>query len=263
MHSIGMAAVNGNNSIVLYGKSIANFRAAYAATHESVKSHSSTIVSMQGQLQAMQQFCMALQQQHPPQHLRTAAATAWQSWFLSHNTPVGTGRGYPALAYQQPTATEHHLQPFMPFKKCNNWDYCSKHGGDIPNTHTSSTCRHPGPLHNPSATRANTMGGLTAGLHKTILPSASGHTPPLLQQQRAPATAMWQQPPPPMNITSLMAAMRPTMPMMPPVLYQALYHISQQFGLNPPAVAPPAPPAPQPGTMMMPYYVQNQQPPPF
>jgi hypothetical protein len=66
-----------------------------------------------------------------------------------------------------------------------------------------------------------------------------------------------------MNITSLMAAMRPTMLMMPLVPYQALYHVSQQFGPNPPFDAPPTTPVPQQGTMMMPYYVQYQQPPPF
>jgi hypothetical protein len=107
------------------------------------------------------------------------------------------------------------------------------------------------------------MGGLTAGLHKMILPSAAGRAPPPPWQQRAPATARWQQPPPPMNITSLMAAMRPTMPMMPPVPYQVLYHVSQQFGPNPPFTAPTATPVPQQDTMMMPFYAQYQQPPPF
>ncbi len=264
MHGYGMVAVNKNDSVVSYGESIANFGTVYAATHKSIKSHSSTIASMQGQLQAMQQFCMVLQQQQPPpttyalpqqQHGRHGS--------LCCNTPGGASRDYPALAYQQPTTVECHLQPFAPFKKFNNWNYCSTHGGDIHNTHTSGTCHHPGPLHNPSATRANTMGGSTVGLHKTILPSAPRHAPPLLRQQRAPATATWQQPPPPMNITSSMAVMHSMMPMMPPVPYQVLYHVSQQFGPNPPATMPPAPPVPQPGTMMMPYYAQYQQPPSF
>jgi hypothetical protein len=65
MHGYSMAMVNNDDSIVLYGESIVNFGTAYAATHESVKSHSLTIASMQGQLRAMQQFCMALQQQQP------------------------------------------------------------------------------------------------------------------------------------------------------------------------------------------------------
>jgi hypothetical protein len=66
-----------------------------------------------------------------------------------------------------------------------------------------------------------------------------------------------------MNITSLMAAMRPTMPVMPSVPYQALYHISQQFGPNPSFAMPPTTPMPQQGTVTMPYYVQYQQPPFF
>jgi hypothetical protein len=77
MHGYGMAAVNDNNSVMSYGKSIANFGADYAARHKSVKAHSSTIASMQGQLQAMQQFCMVLQQQQtppPPMHRSSNSA---------------------------------------------------------------------------------------------------------------------------------------------------------------------------------------------
>jgi hypothetical protein len=65
MHGYGIAAVNNDNSVILHGKLIANFGSMYAATHESVKSHSLRIVLMQGQLRAMQQICMALQQQQP------------------------------------------------------------------------------------------------------------------------------------------------------------------------------------------------------
>jgi hypothetical protein len=38
MHGYGMATVNDDDSVVLYGESIANFGAAYTATQESVKS---------------------------------------------------------------------------------------------------------------------------------------------------------------------------------------------------------------------------------
>ncbi len=66
MHGYGMAAVNDDNSVPSYGELIANFGAKYAATQESVKSQGATIASMQGQMQAMQQYCMALGQQPPP-----------------------------------------------------------------------------------------------------------------------------------------------------------------------------------------------------
>jgi hypothetical protein len=66
MHGYGMAAVNNDDSIILYGESVANFGAVYAATQEMVKTQGSTIALMQSQLQAMQQYCMAQQQQPPP-----------------------------------------------------------------------------------------------------------------------------------------------------------------------------------------------------
>jgi hypothetical protein len=62
MHGYGMAAVNNNDSVALYEDSIANFGAAYAAAQETVKSQGMTIASMQGQMQAMQQYCTALGQ---------------------------------------------------------------------------------------------------------------------------------------------------------------------------------------------------------
>jgi hypothetical protein len=83
MHGYSMAAVNNDDSVMLYGKLIANFGTVCATTHESVKSHSLTIAWMQGQLWAMEQFCMTLQQQQPPpHHLCTAAATTQLSWFV-------------------------------------------------------------------------------------------------------------------------------------------------------------------------------------
>ncbi len=59
-HGYGMAAVNNDDTEALYGKSIANFGATYAATQESVKTQATRIALMQTQLQAMQQYCMGL-----------------------------------------------------------------------------------------------------------------------------------------------------------------------------------------------------------
>jgi hypothetical protein len=67
LHGNGMAAVSNKNGFVSsYGKSIANFGAAYAATQESVKMQGSTIALLQGQVNLMQQYCMVLQQQPCP-----------------------------------------------------------------------------------------------------------------------------------------------------------------------------------------------------
>jgi hypothetical protein len=65
LHGYGMAVVNDDDSVVSYSKLIANFGAACATTQELVKAWGTTIASMQGQLQAMQQYCMVLQQQPP------------------------------------------------------------------------------------------------------------------------------------------------------------------------------------------------------
>jgi hypothetical protein len=97
------------------------------------------------------------------------------------------------------------------------------------------------------------------GLHKMILPLASGHAPHV-QCQECPSTpASWQQPPPPVNFTTSMSQM------MPPASYQQMHYIGQQFGPTPPQVAQHAPPAPATpvGKMVMPYYAPYPQPHPF
>jgi hypothetical protein len=141
------------------------------------------------------------------------------------------------------------------------------HGGDVNNTHTGMLCHNPGLSHNPNAMRTNTMGGNTACLHRTILPSASGRVPPAPPQPRAPAPPMWQQSPPPVNFTPMMATMRRMMPTTP---YEAINYMGHQFGPSPPqfgppppAVAPPAPPPAPSAGMMMPYYNPYPQPPNF
>jgi hypothetical protein len=60
-----MMATTNNESIISYEESLANFGASYTATQESVKSQGTMIALMQSQMQAMQQYCLALQQQPP------------------------------------------------------------------------------------------------------------------------------------------------------------------------------------------------------
>ncbi len=49
---------------------------------------------------------------------------------------------------------------------------------DVDNYHTSATCSHPGENHQRTATHTNTRGGSMHGMHKTILPSATGRQAP-------------------------------------------------------------------------------------
>jgi hypothetical protein len=118
------------------------------------------------------------------------------------------------------------MRTATPFKRFKNWHYCSTHGGDVDDTYRSATCTKPSPLHNWQATHANTMGSLTAGMNKTILPSASGRAPPVARapQMQCPPTPMaWQPLPPPVNVTQTMATA-----MCPAVPYQAIYDMGQQ-----------------------------------
>jgi hypothetical protein len=92
---------------------------------------------------------------------------------------VGYGTGN--VGNQNPSG-----QPPMPIKHFNNWNYCSTHGGDVDNNHTSATCACPGENHQRAATRTNTIGGSLRGMHKTILPSAIGQQAALTRPPPAP-----------------------------------------------------------------------------
>ena len=164
----------------------------------------------------MQQYCIALQHQPPP----TIYAQQFQQCVsnnrrgLSRCTGSGRGRGYQNLGYQQPTSAPIMCAP-TPYKQFKNWHYCSTHGGNIKDTHTGAICTKPGSLHNWQASSTNTMGGLTANMHKTILPPVSGRAPPVArapQFQRPPALLAWQPPPPTVNVTQSMVAMHLPVP---------------------------------------------------
>jgi hypothetical protein len=90
--------------------------------------------------------------------------------------------------------TQGTSTPPSPLKQFNNWNYYHTHGSDIHNNHTRATCAQPGVNHQRAATRSNTMGSKSKGLHKTILLSTTG--------QHAPAA---QPTPPPTNYTPAFA----------------------------------------------------------
>jgi len=64
--NMDMVAMDEDASIALYSESLANFDAAYTTTQESMKTQATTMAAMQGQLTNIQQFCMAVGQQPPP-----------------------------------------------------------------------------------------------------------------------------------------------------------------------------------------------------
>ncbi len=192
-----MAAMDNNgSSIALYSKSLANFGAAYAATQETVKSQADSISTIQAQLAGLQQFCMAVgQQQPPPNNIYYAPQQQQRHHNNSRNNCGGRGgggyNGNGGGYRQQPTSHQGQqggghgpVRPPTPYKQWENWNYCHMHGGDVKEAHTSAMCPRQGPFHNPNAMHANTMGGSPAGMHKTILPSASGCTPPPPRQQQ-------------------------------------------------------------------------------
>jgi hypothetical protein len=89
----------------------------------------------------------------------------------------GSGGSYP---------TQGTSNPPFPIKKFNNWNYCHTLGGNIHNNHSRATCAQPSVNHQHATTRSNTMGGDNKGLHKTILPGATGQHAPAAQPTPSP-----------------------------------------------------------------------------
>jgi hypothetical protein len=162
--------------------------------------------------------------QQPPNNIYTP--TQQQRPFNSGRSRCNGGGGCGGGGYFIPQQPTNHgfgggapgggtTCPPMPYKQYENWHYRHTHGGDVDDMHTSATSARPGLRHNLNATRNNTMGGSSAGLHKTILPSAAGRTTPNLcpqaqqqQQQRPPVSYLpmqvmqapaWQQAAPPVE----------------------------------------------------------------
>jgi hypothetical protein len=214
-HGYGMTAMDDDALVAAYNDLLANFGTAFAAMQETIKNQADSLIAMQNQL-ANIRLCMNVGQQPPSSGYIPAQQ---QRTFTNHNKcssgGQGNGRGFP----QQPTMNygstgggqQHNMcPPPNPYKRWEIWNHCSSYGGDVDDNHTSATCGKPGPIHNPNATHANIMGGSVAKMHKTILPLASGCTPPNCckqQQQRTqqhppnayypPGGTDWQQPTPP------------------------------------------------------------------
>ena len=182
---------------------MSNFGAAYTATQDSMKSLAASLAAMQGQLANIQQFCMAVGQQ-PPSNIYQPLSNSYaprsnnaQPTAAEEEAEADGGHGG---NNQQPTwygagAQQGQHAP-TPFKRYENWDYCFLHRGNV--EHTSDTCPKPRPAHNRHATRANMMGRLVAGMHKSILPLAAGRTGPPTTchpQQQQPTYPPFHRPP--------------------------------------------------------------------
>jgi len=172
-HGYGMAAMDDDVSITSYSESLANFGAAYAATQESMKAQATTMVAMQGQLTNIQQFCMAVNQQPPP---NIYAPSLQQPTFNNrpnrrnsgghgNGSTGGSNSGGGGNFPQQPTwfgcngaGAQLPTRPPTPYKRWENWNYCHTHGGDVDDTHMSASCGNRGPTHNANATRAKIHG---------------------------------------------------------------------------------------------------------
>jgi hypothetical protein len=188
-HGYGMAATDDNALHALYSELLTNFGVAYAATQETIKTQATNMATMQGQLTNIQQFCMAVGQQPPPanyaptqqQHMSNNRHGRHNG--SGHDGGYGGGNGGGGFP-QQPTwfggngaGAQQPSFPPTPYKHWENWNYCHTHGGNMDDAHTSTACGNRSPTHNPNTSRAKIVGGLTAGMHKTILPSARGRKP--------------------------------------------------------------------------------------
>ncbi len=210
-------------SVALYGDLLVNFCAAFAAMQETMKSQANSLVAMQNQL-ANIQLCVNVSQQLPNSGY---PPTQQQRMFTYHNKRNNGGHGNVHGFPQQPRMNyggtgggqQQNNCPPNPYKHWENWNYCHSHSGDNDNNHTSATCGKPGPMHNPNASRTNIMGRSVAEMHNTILPLASGCTPPNWgpqQQQRPqlclpnayypPGGTAWQQPIPPTQYGGILPA---------------------------------------------------------
>ena len=123
-----------------------------------MKSQATTMVTMQGQLTNIQQFCMAVGQQPPPniytpaqqQHTFNNRRNRCNGGGHGNGVTGGSNGGGGGSFPQQPTWFGGNgagaQQPTW-----ENWNYCLTHGGDVDDTHTSALCGNRGPTHNPNA----------------------------------------------------------------------------------------------------------------
>ncbi len=111
--------------VALYGDSLANFGAVFAAMQEAMKSRAnSLLVAMQNQLSNIQ-LCMNVGQQPPSSGYAPAQQ---QHTFTNHNKRNGGGQGTSRGFPQQPTMNyggtgggqQQNIHPPNPYKRWEN-----------------------------------------------------------------------------------------------------------------------------------------------
>jgi hypothetical protein len=147
-HCCGMAAMDNNALLALYSESLANFGAAYAATQESIKTQATSLASMQGQLTNIQQFCMNVSQRPPPNIYAPTQQQHMPNNRFGRRNGSGSGCGNGSGNFpQQPTwfggsgaGTQQPTCPPNPYKRWEDSNYCSMHGGNVEDWHMSAMC---------------------------------------------------------------------------------------------------------------------------
>jgi hypothetical protein len=123
-HGYNMTAMDGNALVTLYRDLLANFGTVFAATQETMKSQSNSLVAMQNQL-ANIQLCMTVRQK-PPSSGYTPAQQ--QRTFTNHNKRnsggQSNGRGFPQQLTMNYSGTGGDQQqvvcPPTPYKRWGN-----------------------------------------------------------------------------------------------------------------------------------------------
>jgi hypothetical protein len=103
-HGYRMTTMDNDMSVALYGDSLANFGAAFAATQETMKSQANSLVAMHNQLSNIQ-LCMNVSQQPPSSGYAPAQQ---QCTFTNHNSAMVAVRATPWF----PTTTNHELRQY-------------------------------------------------------------------------------------------------------------------------------------------------------
>ncbi len=210
-HRYGMAATNYDASAHSLTDAVSNFGMPYATTQELLGLNVANILAIQGQLQML---CQAVSTGLPPQQQprcprgghgcgqqrhghNSGGNSGGNGESGGHNVGGGgyngggsgsnvnsggyigggggSGSGYGG-GYGGGNGGHQTLSSLPPLlvKWYENWNYCSTHGGNVDNNHTSATCACPSKNHQHAATHTNAIGGNMHYMNKTVLPSATG-----------------------------------------------------------------------------------------